>query len=168
MSTESSSWRLDSEEALAAAAAETARRWRTEGLAPLIVALAGDLGSGKTTWVRAMLRGLGHTGRVPSPTYTLVEHYPLDGLTLVHLDLYRLAGDDELEMLGLRDWLDRRDVWLLVEWAERAPSLAAIADIELKFEIVGRASRRIGISARSDAGHAAVGTLAELNSRYGC
>src|SRR5690606_14279734 len=78
----------DSEEALASAAGETARRWAEAGLMPLVVALRGDLGTGKTTWVRAMLRGLGYRARVPSPTYTLVEHYVLPdaGLTVVHLD----------------------------------------------------------------------------------
>ena len=168
MSTEPSSRRFGSESALAEAAGEAARRWRARGLGPLIVALSGDLGSGKTTWVRAMLRGLGHAGRVPSPTYTLVEPYPLDGLTLVHLDLYRLADDGELETLGIRDWLGRPDVWLLVEWPERAPALASLADLELELEIVDATSRRIRVLPRSDAGRAAAEALAELDSRYGC
>ena len=69
-----------------AARARARKRW------PLVVGLRGELGAGKTTWVRALLRGLGYAGRVPSPTYTLLEHYPVGRLTVVHLDLYRLSG----------------------------------------------------------------------------
>lgn len=149
---------FDSEEDLASAAGETARRWAHASLAPLVVALRGDLGSGKTTWVRAMLRSLGHRGRVPSPTYTLVEHYrlPEAGLTVVHLDLYRLADDAELDNLGFRDWLDEPATWLLVEWPERSAGLEALADVELRLEIVGPASRRVRASAKTARGRAAV------------
>jgi len=152
----------DSEEALTSAAGETARRWAGSGLKPLVVALRGDLGTGKTTWVRAMLRGLGYRARVPSPTYTLVEHYPFPdaGLTLVHLDLYRLADEEELDHLGLRDWLAEPGTWLLVEWPERAARLEALADVELVLEIVGPTSRRVRASARTRRGREAVGLLA--------
>ena len=94
---------LGSEQAFTELAAEFARALRVARVWPLVVGLRGDLGSGKTTWVRAMLRGLGYAGRVPSPTYTLLEQYACGGLSLVHLDLYRLRGQDELENLGLRD-----------------------------------------------------------------
>ena len=167
MSTDRSSWRFRSEDALTEAAREVAVRWRAAGLGSLVVALSGDLGSGKTTWVRAMLRGLGFAGRVPSPTYTLVEQYPLDGLTLVHLDLYRLADDAELDHLGIRDWLDAPGVWLLVEWPERAPALQSLADLGLEFDVIDATSRRVRLSPRSASGHAAVAALADLDSRYG-
>jgi tRNA threonylcarbamoyladenosine biosynthesis protein TsaE len=117
-----------------------------------IIALKGDLGSGKTTWARAMLRGLGYAGRVPSPTYTLLEHYALTGLDVVHLDLYRLAGDAELENLGLRDWLARPATWLLVEWPERAPELAARADLLLTFAERLEGGRHVGIRALTPSG----------------
>jgi tRNA threonylcarbamoyladenosine biosynthesis protein TsaE len=129
-----------------------ARAWRERHLRPLVVGLSGALGSGKTTWVRAMLRGLGHEGRVPSPTYTLLEHYVCDGLTLVHLDLYRLGGDAELENLGLRDWLGDPTSWILVEWPERAPQLASRCDLRIAFEEAGEFGRRIAFDAVTQAG----------------
>ena len=98
--------------------------------AGLLVNMHGDLGAGKTTLVRGLLRGLGHTGRVRSPTFTLMETYEPPGQAVCHLDLYRLSDMDELEMLGIRDYLD--GVWTLwVEWPERAPELAVQADIDL-------------------------------------
>jgi tRNA threonylcarbamoyladenosine biosynthesis protein TsaE len=126
--------------------------WRERSLRPLVVGLRGALGSGKTTWVRAMLRGLGHAGRVPSPTYTLLEHYSCDGLTLVHLDLYRLSGDAELENLGVRDWLGDPTSWILVEWPERAPQLARRCDLTIAFEETEESGRRIAFDAATQAG----------------
>jgi tRNA threonylcarbamoyladenosine biosynthesis protein TsaE len=126
---------FESEAALCAAAARAATRFRDSLVSPLLVGLSGDLGAGKTTWVRAMLRGLGYEGRVPSPTFTLLEHYEIDSLTVVHLDCYRLAEARELEFLGIRDWLGLPRVWLLVEWPERGGSFADALDIALGFEI---------------------------------
>ncbi|MEM7054257.1 MAG: tRNA (adenosine(37)-N6)-threonylcarbamoyltransferase complex ATPase subunit type 1 TsaE [Pseudomonadota bacterium] len=84
-----------------------------------LIFLSGDLGVGKTTLVRGMLRGLGFTGRVKSPTYGLLESYELNDLTLHHLDLYRLGHAEELFDLGLEEMLDPRSV-VLIEWPERA------------------------------------------------
>ena len=83
------------------------------------VHLHGDLGAGKTTLVRALLHQLGHDGPVRSPTYALVETYDIHGLAVYHLDLYRTADPDELEFIGLRDWL-RPGNLILIEWPERA------------------------------------------------
>lgn len=143
---------LDSEQEFAALAAAFARALHAHRAWPLVLGLQGDLGSGKTTWVRAMLRGLGYAGRVPSPTYTLLEQYGLEGLTVVHLDLYRLRGADELENLGLRDWLAEPNVWIAIEWPERAPQLAERCDVALAFAVTSRGGRRVTISASTHLG----------------
>jgi tRNA threonylcarbamoyladenosine biosynthesis protein TsaE len=147
---------LDSEAAFAALAAAFARELRARGPLPLVLGLYGDLGSGKTTWVRAMLRGLGHGGRVPSPTYTLLEQYSVEGFTVVHLDLYRLRGGDELEHLGLRDWLAEANCWMAVEWPERAPQLAERCDLVLEFAVTGASARSVTVRARTDPGNEAL------------
>jgi tRNA threonylcarbamoyladenosine biosynthesis protein TsaE len=145
--------RYRSEAALCEAAAEAARCWRDSGESPLIVGLSGELGAGKTTWVRSMLRGLGHKGRVPSPTFTLLEHYELDALTVVHLDLYRLAEPRELDFLGLRDWLGLPLVWLLVEWPERGGDFQAALDLRLVLTAEPDQQRWLETEAISDRGH---------------
>jgi tRNA threonylcarbamoyladenosine biosynthesis protein TsaE len=101
------------------------------------IGLGGELGVGKTTLARALLRGLGHIGPVVSPSYTLVEPYPVSGRTLYHLDLYRLADPGELEYLGVRDWDPERD-WLLVEWPERGRGHLPPLSLELQLRYAGR------------------------------
>lgn len=115
---------------------------------PVRLYLQGDLGAGKTTLVRGMLRALGYRGAVRSPTYTLVEPYKLDDATFYHLDLYRLADGEELEYLGLRDILAER-AWLVIEWPEQAGDWLPAADllIELRHADVGRELKLCGISA---------------------
>jgi tRNA threonylcarbamoyladenosine biosynthesis protein TsaE len=155
---------FSSEADLASAAGALAAAWRRRRLLPLRVALRGDLGSGKTTWTRAMLRGLGYSGRVPSPTYTLLEHYVLGDLTVGHFDLYRLHGPEELENLGFRDWLAEESVWLLIEWPERGGDLASRCDLELEFRIAGPEARVVAATANSAAGRAALEAFPERNS----
>jgi tRNA threonylcarbamoyladenosine biosynthesis protein TsaE len=111
------------------------------------ILLEGDLGSGKSTLARALLRALGHEGPVPSPTYTLVEPYDIDGRPVYHVDLYRLSDGSELPYLG---WTDLDDGLRLIEWPERVPSLAAGADaaIRLRYRGAGRAAELSALSRR--------------------
>lgn len=101
----------------------------------LVVYLAGGLGAGKTTLARGWLAGMGHAGRVKSPTYTLLEPYSLPGgEELAHLDLYRVADPEELEFLGLRE-IAGSTQWLLVEWPEKGAGHLPAADILLDIGI---------------------------------
>ena len=102
-----------------------------------VIYLRGDLGAGKTTLVRGLLRGLGYQAPVRSPTYTLIEPYEAVEPPVVHLDLYRLADPEELDYLGLRDLLERPGL-MLVEWPERGAGALPPADLELFIEDVGQ------------------------------
>lgn len=99
-----------------------------------VVYLQGELGAGKTTFVRGVLDGLGFKGHVRSPTYTLVEGYEIDGHHLYHLDLYRIRGTEELEYLGIRE-LDAPELLVFVEWPERANGSLPVPDLILGFEL---------------------------------
>ncbi len=100
----------------------------------MLVALRGPLGAGKTTLARGILRGLGFTGRVKSPTYTLVELYKVSRLDLYHFDFYRFNDPQELIESGLQEAFNETNV-CIVEWPERAGNLLPQADIEISLAI---------------------------------
>ncbi len=103
----------------------------------LIVYLRGDLGAGKTTLVRGVLRELGYGGAVRSPTYTLVELYELSRLDLHHFDFYRFQDPREWIDAGFRESFDDRSV-SLIEWPERAEGSLPPADLQIALQASGR------------------------------
>ena len=97
----------------------------------LTLLLRGELGAGKSTFARALIRALGHAGPVPSPTYTLVEPYEVPGGHVYHVDLYRIASEEELRYLG---WTELEEGLRVVEWPDRAPGITADADLVLTLD----------------------------------
>lgn len=123
-----------------------------------IIFLRGELGAGKTTLVRGLLRGRGLTAAVKSPTYTLVEPYTLSGLQIFHFDLYRLRQPEELEFLGLRDYLAGAGV-CLIEWPERGAGFLPAPDAEAHIAVAA-AGRRVQFKAYTEKGVALLHDLA--------
>lgn len=121
------------------------------------VLLDGELGAGKSTLARALIRAMGHAGVVPSPTYTLVEPYQLPAGNVYHVDLYRVLAEEELRFLG---WNELDDGFRLVEWPDRAPELAANADLRIRLSYAGE-GRNLDLDAMSERGKT---LLAKLTS----
>jgi tRNA threonylcarbamoyladenosine biosynthesis protein TsaE len=130
--------------------ARLARTRPSENDTLCVVYLTGDLGAGKTTLTRGLLRSLGVTGAVRSPTYTLVEIYEMGPLTTLHLDLYRLSDPDELHNLGLREWARGGHLWL-IEWPERGAGRLPGADLVIALT-TGDSGHDIEVAARSELG----------------
>lgn len=139
----------DMTEALGRALAETRP-------AQAVVHLQGDLGAGKSTLARALLRALGVEGAIRSPTYTLVERYPIPAGEAWHLDLYRIGDAAELDFLGLDDAV--ATLWL-VEWPQRAGPALPAADLRVELEMSGN-GRSAYLQAMSDIGRAWLAELA--------
>ena len=126
----------------------------------LVVWLDGDLGAGKTTLARALLRGLGHTGPVKSPTYTLVEVYVVSSIYLYHFDFYRFNEPEEFEDAGLGEYF-RSDAICLVEWPEKAVGYVPSADLAVEFRFAEGVEdgRLLELHARSEAGRKCLSAL---------
>lgn len=122
-----------------------------------VVFLQGNLGAGKSTLARAWLRALGVTGAIKSPTYALVERYPVPGGEAAHLDLYRLAAAGELDFLGLDELAAEATLWL-VEWPERGAGGLPPPDLRVDLAADG-AGRRAVLEAASAEGEAWLGRL---------
>jgi tRNA threonylcarbamoyladenosine biosynthesis protein TsaE len=97
----------------------------------LIVYLHGDLGAGKTTFVRGVLHGLGHVGKVKSPTYTLVEPYIISSYNIYHFDLYRFTDEEEWDAAGFRDYFNPQSI-CMIEWPEKAAHVLPEPDIHVQ------------------------------------
>ena len=123
----------------------------------LLLTLEGELGAGKTTLTRALLRELGATGPVRSPTYTLVEPYELAGGPILHFDLYRLSGPDELDALGYREARSASRL-TVVEWPERAGRALGPVDLACRIEYAGP-GRKLSLMPGTAAGSRWLGPL---------
>jgi tRNA threonylcarbamoyladenosine biosynthesis protein TsaE len=128
-------------------------RWLSAGVGPgRVLHLRGDLGAGKTTVVRGLLRALGEAGRIKSPTYTLVELYSVSSLNLYHFDLYRFKDKSEWLSAGFGEYFNPHSA-CLVEWPERAGDLLPPPDMDVLLQLEGEA-RRATLSAHTLAGEA--------------
>ena len=150
-------WHVSSADEMEALGATFASVMRGGG----VVFLNGPLGAGKTTWVRGFLRAREHPGAVKSPTYTLVESYPLPAGTVHHFDLYRLADPEELEYMGIRDYFSD-EMLCLVEWPEQGAGSIGEADITLTLSY-SDGGRELSVYASSAKGREALDRITESN-----
>jgi len=150
-------------EATLALGARLARSLKLPLVAPLVIGLSGELGTGKTTLVRGFLGALGVTDTVRSPTYTLLEEYDAGPLRVAHLDLYRVRSNAEIEELGIRELLEANRV-VLIEWPERGEGALPPVDLSIALEFSG-SGRCIGLESRTATARALVGALRGYSGR---
>jgi tRNA threonylcarbamoyladenosine biosynthesis protein TsaE len=144
---------LPEESATLALGAELARHLQPG----MVIYLSGELGAGKTTLARGILRGLGYAERVKSPSYTLVEPYKLSRLYLYHFDFYRFASPQELGEAGFKEHFNPDSV-CLIEWPENAGGMLPAADIRNTMKVVG-SGRQLEIDADTETGRRCIEKL---------
>ena len=144
---------LADEQAMSDFGARIARVTRGHGL----IFLEGNLGMGKTTLSRGIIRGLGHVGAVKSPTFTLVEPYEIGDVRAFHFDLYRLVDPEELEFLGIRDYFED-DAMCLIEWPDKGAGFLPKPDLTITIspQDSGRSLKILSQGSRGEAWCAAL------------
>lgn len=144
---------LADEEAMTAFGARIAQTTQGHGL----IFLEGNLGMGKTTLSRGIIRGLGHVGAVKSPTFTLVEPYEIGDVRAFHFDLYRLVDPEELEFLGIRDYFED-DALCLIEWPDKGAGFLPKPDLTITIspQDSGRSLKILSQGSRGEAWCAAL------------
>ena len=125
----------------------------------MVIGLSGELGAGKTTLVRGLLRARGISGPVKSPTYTLVEHYPVSSLYFYHFDFYRFMNPNEWDSAGMSDYF-RDDAVCIVEWPERVGDVLPVADLALSLSYAADGGRDLVAEAFTVAGERCLSALA--------
>ncbi|BBN80616.1 tRNA (adenosine(37)-N6)-threonylcarbamoyltransferase complex ATPase subunit type 1 TsaE [Pseudoalteromonas sp. A25] len=124
-----------------------------------VLFLHGDLGAGKTTLSRGIVQGMGHTGKVKSPTYTLVEPYELENVSIYHFDLYRLGDPEELEYMGIRDYFSP-DAICIIEWPQKGEGFIPTPDLNVEMAYDGE-QRTITVTANSERGRTIIMQLGQ-------
>ncbi|RUR12542.1 tRNA (adenosine(37)-N6)-threonylcarbamoyltransferase complex ATPase subunit type 1 TsaE [Legionella sp. km772] len=137
---------LDDEQA----SEQWAKRLATQLKAPLTLSFSGEIGAGKTTIIRAMLRALGIQCAIKSPTFSIVESYTCADFVVHHFDLYRIHHEEELEYIGFRDFFMEQNI-CCIEWAEHAGQLLPAVDVRFKL-MVKESGRELEITAFSAMG----------------
>lgn len=153
---------IKDETAMMAFAAKIADSLAQSKIKGQIIFLEGNLGAGKTTFVRGFLRQLGYNGAVKSPTFTLVETYFVNnqghnGSNVYHFDLYRLSDPEELDYVGLSDYLDPEAI-LLIEWPDKGKGFLPLADLIIDIAYLGK-EREIILSSQTEKGKLLIASI---------